>query len=83
MQLLEAYEVGIPVATSNISSMPEVAGKAAVYFDPTKTSEIKTAIKQVLLDRGLHDRLADAGREQLKNFSWDKCARETLAVLKS
>lgn len=81
MQLLEAYVAGIPVATSNNSSLPEVAGPGAFYFDANSTTEIKNAIKQVLLDRALHDRLVVAGREHLKNFSWDRCARHTLNAL--
>ncbi len=81
MQLLEAFEVGIPVATSNNSSLPEVAGPGALYFDPTNTTEIKNAIKQLVFDRGLHDSLAAKGAMHLKSFSWEKCARETLSVL--
>ncbi len=81
MQLLEAFEVGTPVATSNVSSLPEVAGPGAMYFDPNNIPEIKNAIKQILLDRGLHDSLAAKGAEHLKTFSWEKCGRETLAVL--
>jgi glycosyltransferase involved in cell wall biosynthesis len=81
MQLLESFACGVPVATSNISSMPEVAGEAAVYFDPHNIGEIKNAIKSVLLDRSLHDRLKEKGFERLKDFSWNKCAKETLQVL--
>ncbi len=81
MQLLEAYEVGTPVITSNNSSLPEVAGPGALYVDPNNTTEIKNAIKQLILDRGLHDMLAIKGAEHLKSFSWEKCAQETHAVL--
>ncbi|MBL8029977.1 MAG: glycosyltransferase family 4 protein [Candidatus Doudnabacteria bacterium] len=81
MQLLESFAAGVPVVTSKVSSMPEVAGEAAVYFDPHNRSEIKNAIKNVLLDKSLSDSLKQKGRERLKEFSWDKCARETYEVL--
>ncbi len=81
MQILEAFSLNIPVATSNISSMPEVAGQAAVYFDPNNINEIKDAIKSVLLDKSMSDCLKNLGRERLKQFSWKKCAQETLKVL--
>jgi glycosyltransferase involved in cell wall biosynthesis len=81
MQILEAFENNVPVATSNISSMPEVAGEAAVYFNPKNISEIKNAIKNVLLDKSLAENLRTKGKERLKNFSWEKCAEETLKVI--
>ncbi len=81
MQILEAFDAGVPVATSNVSSMPEVAGDAAVYFDPANTGDIANAIKIVLTDKSLADNLRTKGKERLKKFSWDKCARETLEVM--
>lgn len=81
MQILEAFSAGVPVAASKVSSMPEVAGEAAVYFDPKNIREIKSAIKTVLLDKSLADRLREKGRERLKQFSWEKCARETMEIL--
>ncbi len=82
MTILEAFEAGVPVVTANISSMPEVAKDAAVYFNPHKVLEIKNAIKQVLLDKSLHDSLVVKGRDRLKVFSWEKAAKETLEVFK-
>lgn len=81
MQLLEAFEARVPVATSNVSSMPEVAGEAAVYFDPKNKNEIKQAIKNILLDKSLADKLREKGSARLKEFSWNKCAQETLIIL--
>jgi glycosyltransferase involved in cell wall biosynthesis len=81
MQILESFDAGVPVATSNISSMPEVAGEAAVYFDPKNISDIAKAIKMVLTDKSLADGLRAKGKERLKNFSWEKCACETLKEL--
>jgi glycosyltransferase involved in cell wall biosynthesis len=81
MQILEAFDAGVPVATSNVSSMPEVAGEAAVYFNPKNIMEIKQAMKSVLFDRSLADHLRKKGKERLKEFSWEKCAKQTLEVL--
>lgn len=81
MQILEAFSLGVPVATAKVSSMPEVAGEAAVYFDPNNTSEIKHALQILLNDSSLRTNLIAKGRQRLQNFSWDKCARETLTVL--
>ncbi len=81
MQLLEALWAGVPVACSKVSSLPEVAGEAAVYFDPHNPKDIKNAIKSVLFDKSLSESLVARGRERVKNFSWKKCARETLQIL--
>lgn len=83
MTILEAFACGVPVATSNVSSMPEVAGEAAVYFDPKNIGDIKNALKAILFDKSLSDRLKEKGTERLKQFSWTKCANETLRVLTS
>ena len=81
MQILEAFDAGTPVATSNVSSMPEVAGEAAVYFNPSDVNDIAGALKMVLDDKSLADKLRQAGKNRLKDFAWEKCARETLGVL--
>ncbi|MDB4940082.1 MAG: hypothetical protein JWO40_507 [Candidatus Doudnabacteria bacterium] len=81
MSILDAFAAGVPVACSNVSSLPEVAGEAAIYFNPNSKQEIKQAIYNVLADRSLHDRLAEKGSERLKLFSWQKCAEQTLQVL--
>lgn len=81
MPILEAFAAGVPVAASNVSSLPEVAGSAAAYFNPKEIREIKDAIKCVLLDKAMADCLIEKGKERLKLFSWKKCAAETLRVL--
>jgi glycosyltransferase involved in cell wall biosynthesis len=73
----------VPVAASRTSSLPEVAGDAAIYFDPKNLLEIKTALRTILSDRGLADNLRQKGTERLKNFSWQKCAFETLNLLQN
>lgn len=81
MWILEAFECGVPVAVSNNSSLPEVGGEAAIYFDPSKREEIKQAIWKVLSDPKLAEDMVNRGYKRLKDFSWEKCARETLEVL--
>ncbi len=81
LSLLDAFASDVPVACSNVSSLPEVAGDAAVYFDPNRKSEIKNAIAMVLNDRSLHDALVSKGRSRLLNFTWEKCASKTLKVI--
>jgi glycosyltransferase involved in cell wall biosynthesis len=80
LPVLEAMEHGTPVATSNISSMPEVGGDAAVYFDPRDVEQIRTAIDQLLEDGELRDRLSSAGRARAAEFSWDRAAELTIAA---
>ncbi len=82
MSLLDAYAAGVPVACANVSSLPEVAGDAAIYFDPKNKQEMKSAIYAAITDRSLHDSLIEKGRERLKFFTWTKCAKQTLALLK-
>lgn len=80
MPILEAFASGTPVVTSNVSSMPEVAGNAAVYCDPANVRDIKQALQSVLFDARLRQMLVENGTKRLLEFSWEKCARETLAV---
>lgn len=77
---LEAMSFDCPVACSSVSSIPEVVGDAAAYFDPSSTEDMRTIIEWVATDEALRKRLVAAGREQIKTFSWARCAEETLAV---
>jgi glycosyltransferase involved in cell wall biosynthesis len=78
LPLLEALQRGVPVACSNASSLPEIAGDAARYFDPYDTGAIATAIEQLLRDGALRGQLADAGRRRGDRFSWTETARQTI-----
>jgi glycosyltransferase involved in cell wall biosynthesis len=80
LPLLEAMARDVPVATSNISSMPEVAGPAAEYFDPHSPGQIAAAIDRLLGDRALRETLVAAGRERVAHFTWARTARATLEV---
>jgi glycosyltransferase involved in cell wall biosynthesis/O-antigen ligase len=81
LQLLDAFWAGIPVASSNVSSLPEVAVDAAEYFDPHDVQSIARAIDTVLGDPVRAEALVAAGSKRLKDFSWKKTATETQAVL--
>ena len=78
LPVLEALVRGVPVACSNATSLPEVAGEAALYFDPLDTGAITVAIERLLREPGLRERLAGAGPERARSFSWEKTARRTL-----
>jgi len=78
LPVLEAMRRGVPVACSDRSSLPEVAGDAALLFDPERPAEIAAAIERLLTDRTEADRLRDAGRQRAARFTWEATARETL-----
>lgn len=80
---LEAMACGVPVVCSNTSSFPEIAGQAALTIDPYNFGEMAWAMKEILSDDNLKQALVSRGFEQVKIFSWDKCARETLSLIKS
>ena len=81
LPVLEAMTYGCPVVTSNVSSLPEAAGEAAILVDPESVESIKEGIEKVIGDKTLRDSLVKKGYEQVKKFSWEKCAKETLKVL--
>jgi glycosyltransferase involved in cell wall biosynthesis len=81
--VLEAGGCGVPVIASNTSSLPEVAGDAALLVDPHDVDAIANAMYRLVTDPALREELTRRGLENVKRFSWDKCARETLAVLES
>lgn len=68
--------------TSNYSSLPEVAGDAALFVDPTDIDAIAQAMLRLSHDDGLRARLIAAGHENVKRFSWEKAADETFEVLR-
>ena len=77
---LEAMASGVPVVCSDVASLPEVVGQAAVMVNPEKVYEIATAMKKVLLDKELRVRLVRAGYEQLRQFDWNRTGEEVLKV---
>ena len=82
MPPLEAMQFGCPVVCSNSSSIPEVVGNAALLFDPYSVTSIRNKIISVLYDDELKLSLTSKGYEQIKKFSWKKCAIETYRIYK-
>jgi glycosyltransferase involved in cell wall biosynthesis len=83
LPVVEAMACGCPVVTSNLSSLPEVAGKAALLVDPKNVNDIASAIFKVLNDEQFALTLVKRGLKQAKKFTWEKCARETIKVYES
>ena len=83
LPLLEAMACGTVVATSDTSSLPEIAGDAALYFDPTSVREMAAAMHAALTDSSLRNRMRARGLHRVQSFTWDKTARETLHVYRS
>jgi glycosyltransferase involved in cell wall biosynthesis len=77
---LEAMAHGTPVVTSNVSSLPEVVGQAAVLVNPENVFDIMHALHRVLLDQPLRERLKRAGYEQSLSFSWEASAERIRQV---
>jgi glycosyltransferase involved in cell wall biosynthesis len=77
---LEAMASGTPVVTSNLSSLPEAVGDAAVLVNPEAVFDISRGIREVLLDKDLRSRLIVAGQAHARKFSWDKTAKAVLDV---
>jgi glycosyltransferase involved in cell wall biosynthesis len=78
LPVLEAMSRGVPVACSNASSLPEVAGDAALLFDPHDDVAIAGALRQLLEDAALCDRLRARGVDRAAQFTWERTARATL-----
>lgn len=81
--ILEAFACGCPVLTSNRSSLPEVAGDAALYIDPEDAVSLKQQLERIVSDGALRDELKARGSARVTEFSWERAARETKAVYES
>ncbi len=77
---LEAMAHGCPVAASNCSSIPEVTGDAAAFFDPLAVDSIRDTVEKILADAALRAELVRRGYSRIRRFSWEDCARRTLEV---
>jgi glycosyltransferase involved in cell wall biosynthesis len=78
LPVLEAMVRGTPVACSRIGPLEEVAGDAALYFEPTATEDMAAAIHSILADADLCERLVHAGRQRARKFSWELTAEATI-----
>lgn len=83
MSILEAFANNCPVCLSNTSCLPEIAGEAGIYFDPTNSDSITDAIKKTIYDAAFSKKMREAGKKRLKNFSWQKCAKQTIQSYES
>jgi glycosyltransferase involved in cell wall biosynthesis len=80
--VLEGFAAGVPVLTASSSSLPEVAGDAALLVDPTDPGAIAEGLGSLLGDAGLRERLREAGRERVRGFTWERSAAATAEVLR-
>jgi glycosyltransferase involved in cell wall biosynthesis len=83
LPIVEAMHCGCPVVCSNTSSMPEIAGDAALYFDPADEEELCAVIESVVQSQELADSLRVRGYEREKMFSWNTCIQQTAALYRS
>jgi glycosyltransferase involved in cell wall biosynthesis len=81
LPVIEAMSMGIPVMTSNTGATREVAGEAALLVEPSSVDSIRDGLLKLMTDAQLRQSLADKGRARSAEFSWEKTATETLAVL--
>jgi glycosyltransferase involved in cell wall biosynthesis len=75
--------LGAPVVSSNTSSIPEVAGDAAILIDPQDTMQLAESILKIISDRQLRQDLINRGKERAKLFTWERTARETLKAYRT
>jgi glycosyltransferase involved in cell wall biosynthesis len=81
LPVLEAMACGTPVVCSDVSSLPEIAGDAALLVDPLDAEDLAQALYQIAVDERLRRTLVARGLQQVQLFSWRRCAQETLQVL--
>jgi alpha-1,3-rhamnosyl/mannosyltransferase len=83
LPMVEAMACGVPTVASNSSCMPEVSGGVLEYFDPHSVEEMSEVVRRALEDSMLRNRLRQQSLARASEFSWDRCARETLRVFQS
>jgi len=81
--ILEGFSAGVPVITSNVSSMPEVGGTAAYSVNPQDPNEIAAAMEECIRYNPEREQRISAGYKQLEKFSWDKSAKQTYSILEN
>lgn len=81
LPMLEAMACGTPTVASGTSCLPEISGKALAYFDPLSVKDMAACIRGVLLNSELQNNIREKGLVRAREFSWERCARETLQVL--
>ena len=81
LPILEAFSASCPVICSNVSSLPEVGGSAAIYFDPKQANSLVDKLRNLEQDLKLRHECVERGEIQAKKFSWEHCAESTLQIL--
>jgi glycosyltransferase involved in cell wall biosynthesis len=81
LPMVEAMACGVPTVASRTSCLPEISGDKLAYFDPLSVEDMAACMQAVLLDSHLSQRLRQNGIERAREFSWERCAQETLQVL--
>ena len=79
--LIESMCVGLPIACSNRGPMPEVLEDGGVYFDPENTQSIKRSIEKIIIDEELRNKIASKAKKKSEQYSWKRCANETIEYL--
>ena len=82
LPILEAQSSGVPVLASNLTAIPEIAGNSVLYVDPYDIEDIVRGMEKIAFDEKLREDLIKKGYENIKRFSWERAAKETLRVLK-
>lgn len=80
LPVLEAFNCGVPVITSNHSSLPEIAGDAAMLVDPYNVKQIALAMEEIINNKSTSEKLVEAGYRRIEHFSWEKMAEKTLEL---
>jgi len=81
--ILEAFACECPAILSRVSSLPEIGGDAAEYFDPENQDEIRETIRKVITDKNKQEEMRRKGIIRLEQFSWEKTAKQTLDIYRS
>ena len=81
LPMVEAMACGVPTVTSQTSCLPEISGNTLAYFDPLSLEDMAGCMQSALIDSQLRERLRVRGLERARQFTWERCARETLDVL--
>jgi glycosyltransferase involved in cell wall biosynthesis len=83
LPIIEGFASGVPVLTSNLCSMPEIAGGAAMIADPYNIPELAEKIEQLIFDPQVRQRLISDGRRRVNDFTWEQCADQMVQSLKT
>jgi glycosyltransferase involved in cell wall biosynthesis len=81
LPMVEAMACGVPTIASNTSCLPEISGNALAYFDPLSVEAMAACLQAVLRDSEFRRHLSEKGINRAREFTWERCARQTLAVL--